>query len=163
MSLNKALAAELQFEAASTKKILERVPNDKLTWKPHEKSMTLQRIASHIAELPTWVTNAIKKDGLDLGAGFQPTLLPSAEEMVSYYEKNVQEALETLESAAPEVFDEMWTLRRGDHIIFTMPKKVVIRNMAMNHLVHHRGQLSVFLRLLDVPIPGMYGPSADER
>lgn len=163
MSHSKTFAAELRFEAASTKKILERVPTEHLTWKPHEKSMTLQRLASHVAELPTWVTNAIKTNGLDIGGSFKPALLNNTEEMVSYHDKNVQEALDSLENTRDEVFDEMWTLRRGEHEIFTLPKKVVIRNMAMSHLIHHRGQLSVFLRLLDVPVPGIYGPSADER
>jgi uncharacterized damage-inducible protein DinB len=163
MSVKKGIIMELQFESASTKKILDRVPLEHITWKPHEKSMTLQRLATHIAELPGWITRTINSDEMNIGGDFKPTLLPNAQEITALYEKNLQEAIETLENADEALLDKPWTLKKGEHTIFTFPKKVIIRNMAMNHLVHHRGQLSVFLRLLDVPIPGMYGPSADER
>ncbi len=164
MSMKRALIAELQMEAASSRKMLERVPTEKNDWQPHEKSMKLGRLSTHVAELPGWVAFTLKADELDfLKMEFKPLTNPTAEELLELHDTNVKHAIEALENATDEDFEKMWTLRRGEHIIFTMPKKVVIRSMAYNHLVHHRGQLSVYLRLLDVPVPGMYGPSHDER
>lgn len=163
MSIAKAIIMELQAESANTKKILERVPLENITFKPHEKSMTLQRLATHIAELPGWITRTITSDEMNIGGDFKPTLLPNAQEITALYEKNLQEAFAALENVDEAELDKPWSLKKGEHIVFTIPKKAVIRNMAMNHLIHHRGQLSVFLRLLDIPIPGMYGPSADEQ
>ena len=164
MALNKALIAELKHEATNTRKMLERVPEDKFSWKPHEKSMTLQRIATHLAEIPTWVTNAVKNDELDFATWVRkPSAISNTKELVEHFDKTIAEAVETLENASDEVLHEKWTLRRGDHVIFEMPKVVAVRNLALNHSLHHRGQLSVYLRLLDIPVPGMYGPSADEQ
>jgi uncharacterized damage-inducible protein DinB len=163
MSYNKGLIAELKMESASTRKILERVPVEKNDWKPHEKSMNLGRLAVHVAELPGWVTMILTADELDLSKmGYKPVMPASSEDLVTRLDEHVDKALAALENAKDEDFDKMWTLRNGAHEIFTLPKKVVIRSMAFSHQYHHRGQLSVYLRLLDVPIPGMYGPSADE-
>ncbi len=163
MSYNKGLIAELQMEAASTRKMLERVPLDKSDWKPHEKSMKLGRLAGHVAELPGWVAMTMTTDELDLSKmDYKPTMSTSTEELVGVLDTNVGKAMAALENAKDEDFDKMWTLRNGAHEIFTMPKKAVIRSMAYSHHYHHRGQLSVYLRLLDIPVPGMYGPSADD-
>lgn len=163
MTLNQALIAELKNEGASTRKLLERVPTDKNDWKPHDKSMNLGRLSAHVADLPGWVSFIMNADELDLGANkSQPYMAASATELAEHFEKKNNDAIAALEHAAAEEFDKPWTLRKGDHVIFTMPKAVVLRSMALSHLYHHRGQLSVYLRLLNVPIPGMYGPSADD-
>ena len=163
MSYNMGLIAELKMEAASTKKMLERVPVEKNDWKPHDKSMKMGRLATHVAELPGWIAMTMNTDELDLGAmDYKPVMATSTEDMISRLDENVNKALGALENAKDEDFDKMWTLRNGAHVIFTMPKKAVIRSMAFSHHYHHRGQLSVYLRLLDIPVPGMYGPSADD-
>ena len=161
--LSQSIIPELKQEGAQTKKILEKVPFDKWQWKPHEKSMALGRLASHVAELPKWITMCINTDELDFSKrGYTANVFESREQLLQHLDQNVQEALATLEKATDAQLLENWTLRNGEHVIFSMPKIAVIRSMAMNHMIHHRGQLSVFLRLLDIPVPGMYGPSADE-
>ena len=163
MTLNESLVAELKMEAANTRKMLERVPTEKNAWKPHDKSMGLGRIVSHIADRPGWITMTMKTDGLDLASmDYKPIIHENPSDLVGHLDKNVNEAIAALEEAAPEDFNKMWTLRRGDHVMFTLPKVAVLRSMAYSHMYHHRGQLSVYLRLLDVPVPGMYGPSADD-
>ncbi len=163
MSHNKGLIAELKMEAAATRKMLEHVPTDKNDWKPHAKSMKLGNLAAHVADLPGWVVMTMNADELDLSKmDYKPNIATSTADLLANLDKNVDQAVAALESASDEDFDKMWTLRNGEHVIFTMPKKVVIRSMALSHHYHHRGQLSVYLRLLDVYVPGMYGPSADE-
>jgi uncharacterized damage-inducible protein DinB len=164
MSLSKAFIAELKSETETTRKLLSRVPVDNLTWKPHEKSMTIERLAQHVAELPKWITNTVTKPGLNFAEGWTPSpKFASAEELVNHFDKNVVDAIAALETISDEDLNQPWTLQNGEQIYFTMPKKVVIRTMALNHFIHHRGQLSVYLRLLNIPIPGMYGPSADDK
>jgi uncharacterized damage-inducible protein DinB len=161
--LYQSIIPELKQEAAQTKKILEKVPFDQWQWKPHEKSMALGRLATHVAELSKWITMCINTDELDFSKReYKANVFESREQLLQHLDQNVQEALATLEKTTDAQLLENWTLRNGEHVIFTMPKIAVIRSMAMNHMIHHRGQLSVFLRLLDIPIPGMYGPSADE-
>lgn len=163
MSISKPFIAELQVEAANTKKMLERVPFEHIGWKPHDKSMPMGRLATHVAELPGWITMTIKSDELDLGAsGYNPTPVSNSEELVALHDKNVSSAIEALEAISDEDMMKTWTLRNGEHIIFQLPKAVVIRTSAINHLIHHRAQLSTYLRQHNVPVPGMYGPSADE-
>ena len=163
--LNTAIIAEVKYESAKTEKMLAIVPIvEQADWVPHAKSMKLARLALHIAELPSWITMTINSDELDLGKEYPRSPNPaSAAELVKIFTDKTKEALAALEGADDSALDKMWTLRNGDAVYFTMPKKLVIRDMVMNHLVHHRGQLSVYLRLLDIPIPGMYGPSADEN
>jgi uncharacterized damage-inducible protein DinB len=161
--LNQPIISELKQEGAQTKKILERVPFDQCQWKPHEKSMTLGRLATHITELPKWITRCINSEELDLTSGaLKANVLNSKEELLQELDNNLKEAILLLETASDEKLMEKWTFRNGEHVIFSMPRIAVIRTVAINHLIHHRGQLSVFLRLLDVPVPGMYGPSRDE-
>ncbi|NDC40996.1 MAG: hypothetical protein EBZ77_05520 [Chitinophagia bacterium] len=164
MTLNDALIAEIQVEALSTRKMLERIPFDHADWAPHEHSMKLARLASHVAELPTWVGVTLNTAELDFGKReYKPYVAASAEELVTFFDKNVAEAVEVLKAATPEQFGETWTLRNNDHIIFSLPKAAVLRSFSLSHMYHHRGQLSVYLRLLNVPVPGMYGPSKDDQ
>ena len=158
-----ALIAELQMEAANTRRMLEKVPTDKNDWKPHEKSMKLGNLANHVAELPSWAAMAMTTDELDLMTmNYKPEISATTEELLAKLDAHVNKAVEILENSNEEDFEKMWTLRKGAQVYFTLPKKVVIRNMSYSHLYHHRGQLSVYLRLLDVYVPGMYGPSHDE-
>ena len=152
------------MESANTCKMLERVPTDKNDWKPHPKSMTLGRLASHVAEIAGWVSYTLDSDVLDFAKfDYKPVTNASTEELLAIMDKNVAMAMASLEKSTDEDYDKMWTMRNGDHVHFTLPKKVVLRSFAYSHLVHHRGQLSLYLRLLDVPVPGMYGPTADEK
>src|SRR5688572_10879736 len=160
--LNQALIPELKYEASSTKRLLERVPAEKFDWKPHEKSMTLGRLASHVAEIPDWMTVALTTDELDFAkGGYKPTIPTTKEELMEKFEKSYSKALETLQAADDETLKGNWTLKNGDHTIFTLPRVATLRSFVLNHLIHHRGQLTVYLRLLGIPVPGMYGPTAD--
>jgi len=164
MALNKALIAELTHEAKNTRKILERVPEEHFGWKPHEKSMSLQKIATHLAEIPTWVNLTVGQNELNFATWQRtPTPCNSTKEIVELFDKNLEAAVKCLEEATDESLHEKWTMRNGEHVIYELPKTVAVRNLALNHTVHHRGQLSVYLRLLDVAVPGMYGPSADDK
>lgn len=161
--LGQFLAAELEQEAISTRKMLERVPADKLSWKPHEKSMSLMQLAVHVSEIPSWTGPSMNAPELDFAKfDYSPPTVTSADELVAMFDKNVAEALEVLRSAEDATFGESWTMRNGETVYFTMPKAAVMRGFVMSHFIHHRGQLSVYLRLLDVPVPSIYGPSADE-
>src|SRR4051812_43021325 len=163
MQQNKALIAELKMESANTRKILERVPTDKNDWKPHAKSMSLGRLATHVAEIPEWITKTMTADELDFAKEpYKAHIATSPEELVSILDKHVNKAIEVLEGCTDEDFNKMWSLRNGENIFFTLPKKVVLRTFALSHNYHHRAQLGVYLRLLDVAVPGMYGPTADE-
>ncbi|HEV7331115.1 MAG TPA: DinB family protein [Flavisolibacter sp.] len=161
--LNQALIPEFKYEAVSTRKMLERVPFDKADWKPHQKSFTLARLATHVAEIPHWMTVTLTTEELDFAKGDYQRFTPaSKDELMMFFEKSYQEALKNLEAASDETLNGNWTLLNGDHVIFTMTRISTLRSFVMNHFIHHRGQLSVYLRLLDVPVPGMYGPSADD-
>jgi uncharacterized damage-inducible protein DinB len=163
MSLCEPLAAELQREAATTRRMLERVPEDKFGWKPHEKSMPLGRLAGHVAELPTLIAPALTQDELDFAVGsFQPFSPTSVAELLERFDGNVAAAAGLLKNQTDERMHETWRLRSREQVFFESPRTVVIRSMVLNHIVHHRGQLSVYLRLLGVPLPSVYGPTADE-
>ena len=163
MSINMALIAELKHESANTRKILERVPTDKLDWAPHEKSMKLGKLAKHIADLPVWIERILSANEFDFAtASFNREPPVSTEEILQLFDERLAKAIKCLEAATDENFNGLWIFRRGELIMFQLPKKVAFRSMAYNHIYHHRGQLSVYLRLLNVPVPGMYGPSADE-
>lgn len=164
MSINKGFIGELQHEAALTRKILGAVPMDKRDWRPHPKSMTVGRLATHIAETFNWTYAILTADEFDFAARpSEPHTAASSEELLGIFETNLQKALTALENAGDEAFGKIWTVKRGEQVLYQTPKKVAVRGWGFSHMIHHRGQLSVFLRLLDVPIPGMYGPSADER
>jgi uncharacterized damage-inducible protein DinB len=164
MSIKEPLIAELQQEAKTTRKILERVPMDNPDWKPHEKSMALGRLAVHVAELPNWVNMTLDTDELDFAkSAYNPPNAKSGKELASLLDKNVTEAVEALNKYDDAHYMTNWTLRNGEQIYFTLPKIAVLRSMVYNHIIHHRAQLGVYLRLLNVPLPGSYGPSADEQ
>ena len=162
--MNQAMIAEMKHEAANTRKVLERVPVDQFGWKPHDKSMSLGRLATHIAELSSWPAMIIETDELNFAAReYKANVAESTEALLNLFDENVAKALATLETVSDETLMKQWTLRNGDHIILQQPKVVVIRSMCSNHVYHHRGQLTVYLRLLDIHVPGIYGPSADDR
>jgi uncharacterized damage-inducible protein DinB len=153
---------ELDNEAETTRKMLAIVPNDKFYWQPHPKSMTIQRLASHIAELPGWISMAIATDELDFANnGYQPEQMNNDAELLAFFEKKFAEGRAALVATNEEELGKKWVLRNGNLIIMEYTKGSVIR-VSISQIIHHRAQLGVFLRLLDIPIPGSYGPSADE-
>jgi uncharacterized damage-inducible protein DinB len=164
MSLITALLAELQHEAKNTRKILERLPAEQFNWQPHEKSMTLVRLASHIAEIPgMFVGQAIEQEELDFATSrYAPPAIDSTAALLAFFEENVSRAVAALKGTTEEALNQVWTMRQGERVFAALPRKVVIRNLGLNHLIHHRGQLTVYLRLVGIAVPGMYGPSADE-
>jgi uncharacterized damage-inducible protein DinB len=164
MSLNTALIGELKHEGASTRKMLERIPADKFNWRPHDKSMTLGKLAKHIAELNMWIGRILQSDEFDFAtAKFNLEVPEDTAGLLRVFEEKTAEANSALENATDEDFNKIWVIKRGEHIMFQLPKKIALRSFAYNHIYHHRGQLSVYLRMLDLPVPGMYGPSADEK
>ena len=163
MSICESLAAELRQEAKTSRRILERVPEASFGWKPHEKSMTLGRLSAHVAELPELIVPALLLPELDFASGaFKPYEPTTTAGLLEKFDRNIETAAGLLEKTSDEKMGEMWKLRSGDHVLFQMPRAAVVRYVGLNHVVHHRGQLSVYLRLLDVPLPSIYGPSADE-
>ncbi len=162
MTISEMMLPEFEQEMAGTRKLLERVPEDKFTWKPHEKSMTLGRLTSHVAELPGWAVNTIRQDSLNITPGFKPYIASSQKELLETFDKNAAEARQALAGVSDEHLQKIWSLQFGGKTMLSMPRAAVLRGVVMNHLIHHRAQLGVFLRLNNVPIPGMYGPSADE-
>lgn len=158
-----ALIAEMEHEAATTRKCLERVPAEKFSWKPHEKSMEFGRLASHVAEMFGWTPSTLQSAELDFAKiDYKPFEPDSTEALLGYLDKNVAEAIDVLRNTSDEQFMENWTMRNGETVYFTLPKIAVMRSFVLNHIVHHRGQLSVYLRLNEIPVPSIYGPSADE-
>lgn len=154
---------ELLREAIATRKMLSAVPEGKWDWKPHPKSMNMLQLTTHIAELPTWIGMALNTSELDFaGMDFTPTPLKDTAALVQLFEKSLADAREQLANGKEDTLDQLWTLRNGEQIYSTEPKADVIR-MSLSQIIHHRAQLGVFLRLLDVPIPGTYGPSADDE
>lgn len=166
MSISQTLLPEYDQEMANTRKLLACVPDGKWDYKPHEKSMPLGRLAGHIAELPNWALHTIQVKVLDLtpasGPGFKPFIAASRQELLETFDKNVAEARSAIERATDEHLAEIWSLVYQGHTVMSMPRAAVLRSVVMNHLIHHRAQLGVYLRMNDVAIPGMYGPSADE-
>lgn len=163
MAVNDGLMGELDYEVISTRKVLERIPADKFDWKPHEKSMTMGNLANHLADMFSWYKITLEQDELDFAAGYEQPKAETAEQLTAILDKNFAEAKESLQKAAPESFSQPWTLRSGEHVIFTLPKMATLRTFVVNHIVHHRAQLALYLRLNDIAVPSMYGPSADEQ
>ena len=155
--------AELEQEAKVTREVLSRIPAEKFDWKPHEKSMTFGRLASHVAEMFGWTPSTLTQPELDFSKfDYKPYDPATTEDLLEFLDKNVSEAVETLRNTSDEQFMENWTMRNAEAVYFTLPKVAVMRSFIMNHIVHHRGQLSVYLRLNDIAVPSIYGPSADE-
>jgi uncharacterized damage-inducible protein DinB len=163
MSICESLAAELRQEARTTRRILERVPEGSFDWKPHEKSMSLGRLAGHVAELPSLIAPALTQPELNFATGqYQPFVPSSTAELLERFDQTVNNAVGLLSGQTDESMSEEWRLGSGEQTFFKGPREAAVRVLALNHVVHHRGQLSVYLRLLDVPVPSIYGPSADE-
>jgi uncharacterized damage-inducible protein DinB len=163
MPLNESFIAELQNEAKNSRKMLERVPAEKFSWKPHEKSMTLGRLATHVAELTNWTGVIVQHDELDFAKmDYKPPVVETNEELVQLFDKNYEQGLKDLKNADDKTLMGTWTMKNGETIFFTMPKMAVLRSFVFNHIIHHRAQLGVYLRLLDVPVPQTMGPTADE-
>jgi uncharacterized damage-inducible protein DinB len=163
MSLSDTFAGELQHEATSTRKCLERITEATFDWKPHEKSMTMLRLAAHIAEMFGWVKDTVEKPELNFaGMDYKPFAPKTTAELIEFLDKNIGEAIESLKDVSDETMLGNWKMRDGEKIYIDMPRIAALRGFVLKHLVHHRGQLSVYLRLNDIPIPEIYGPSADE-
>lgn len=157
-----AFLKEMEREAITTRRMLERVPDDKHDWKPHEKSMTLGRLATHIAELPGWAKMTLATEELDFAKSeYKPEQVSNTAELLAYFERTLGEGRRALLEGKDEELKKAWTLRNGAQIYDVSPKADVIR-MSFCQIVHHRAQLGVYLRLLNIPLPGSYGPSADE-
>jgi uncharacterized damage-inducible protein DinB len=157
------LIKELEQEAKTTRKFLKLVNPDKFQWKPHEKSMSMKNLAVHIAEIPAWVDMAVNKDELDFAANsYKPTEVKTADDLVNLLNQSEEKALAALQKINEDDLLQTWTLRNGDTILMSMTRYEMIRH-AYSQTIHHRAQLGVYLRLLDIPIPGSYGPSADEQ
>jgi uncharacterized damage-inducible protein DinB len=161
MPIADTLLAELDSEMPTTRKLLERVPTDKGQWKPHAKSFPLGHLAQLVATMPGWITKTVKGIDIDLksGAGYS---FQKTESLLEQFDRHVKEAREAIGASKDADYKQMWSLKMGDHVLMTLPRGVVVRQH-INHLCHHRGQLTVYLRLIDVPIPSIYGPTADEK
>lgn len=162
MAMVDALMPEFDHEMAVTRKLLERLPEDKWDWKPHHKSFTLGRLAQHVATIPMWGSVTINQDGLDIGGNPQLDPVTTRGGLLDLFDRHVQDTRAALAGRSDAELMAPWTLTRDGHTIFSMPKAAVWRSFVMSHLIHHRAQLSVYLRQNDVPLPSMYGPSADE-
>lgn len=163
MTIIELLKREYEAEALTTRKMLSVVPNDKFDWKPHEKSMDLRMLTAHIAELPSWITMTFTTDELDFAKyPYKAPQLNSNKDLMTLFEKNLVDGRSELKEENTKLLDKPWTLRNGETIYNTSPKIDVIR-MSLSQIIHHRAQLGVFLRLLNIPIPGSYGPSADDQ
>jgi len=166
MKLSELFLSEFDQEMVSARKTLERIPENKLSWKPHDKSMPLGRLAGHIAELAGWAVPTIEQDSLDFRpAGqppMQPTIATSQKQVLEIFDKNRDESRKSIARASDEHLMKNWSLLSAGQTLFTMPRFAVLRSFCMNHIIHHRAQLGVYLRLNDIPVPSVYGPSADE-
>ena len=166
MSLAKSMIPEFDQEMALTRKTLERVPEDRFDWRPHPKSQTMQALAAHLASIPYYLPYTMNSESLDFEPVGKPSMRPpelkTRAEMLESFDKGVAEARAALQGASDQAMMQDWTLLKGGHVIFTMPRTAVLRLMIMNHMIHHRAQAGLYLRLCDVPVPSIYGPSADE-
>jgi uncharacterized damage-inducible protein DinB len=165
MDMHQAFLQELEMEMVNTRKTLERVP-EKMDWTPHPKSMTMGRLAQHLAEIPAWVANAIEQDEFDMapvGAPpYNPQSAKTTREALALFDKNLGSARAALASTNDAHLMKPWSLKMAGKTLLTMPRAAVVRNFVLNHNVHHRAQMGVYLRLNDIPVPSVYGPSADE-
>lgn len=166
MALSESLLPEFDHEMANTRRTLERVPDDKFDWKPHEKSTTLGNLATHLANLPTWANHALEKDSIDIAPPGEPPLrvtpATSRDEVLETFDQNIAAARAAILAASDELMFQPWSLLSGGKTVLTLPKIGVLRSFILNHTIHHRAQLGVYLRLNDVAVPSIYGPSADE-
>lgn len=165
MAISNSLLPEFDNEMKNTRKTLERVPDEKFAWKPHDKSFPMGALATHLANLPSWGSLTLASDSFDVAPGGKPMKTPelnSTQEVLKAFDENVAATRAAIEAAADEQLFKPWTLQSNGNALMTMPKIAVLRNFVMNHMIHHRAQLGVYLRLNDIPVPSIYGPSADE-
>jgi uncharacterized damage-inducible protein DinB len=164
MALKDAILPEYDHEMGTTRRLLERIPEADLAWKPHAKSFSLGQLASHVANIPHWVDGIVDFSVFDVATvqDGRPKEPASVADIVKAFDDNVKKARARINEQTDPALFATWTFKNGDQEIFTMPKIAVLRSFIMNHLIHHRGQLSVYLRLRDVPLPSIYGPTADE-
>lgn len=167
MPLRDAILPEFDHEMQNTRRSLERVPEGKSDWAPHPKSMKMGRLAGHIAEMPGWVVNTLSQDSLDVNPPdgkrqYQPVVMQSRQQLLEAFDKGVASARAAIAAASDEELMKPWSLLAGGKTIFTLPRIGVLRSFVLSHVIHHRAQLGVYLRLNDVPVPSIYGPSADE-
>lgn len=158
----KQLVPEFEHEASLTRKTLARVPFDRADWKPHEKSYSLGELAVHVADIPAWMDVTINQDVFEMDGPYEPPTAETVEELLELFDRNVARAREVLAGASGEDLMATWSMKQGGEVTFSMPKVAVVRGFILSHTIHHRAQLGVYLRLLDVPVPATYGPSADE-
>jgi len=167
MSPKDALLAEFDMEMANTRRTLERIPDEKFSWKPHEKSGTMGWMAGHLANLPYWAVVTLERDSLDLASPDGPAFVPpkpgNRKEVLDVFDKHRTEARAALAAANDAAYASPWALLMGGKELFRHSRAEVLRRMVFNHSIHHRGQLTMYLRLLDIPVPALYGPSADEQ
>jgi len=163
MNFTDILLPEFDHEMSNTRKTLERIPESRFSWRPHDKSYTLGTLAAHIANLPSFVTVALGQDSFDLGMYPSPAPMKTRKDVLAAFDSNVKAARTAISCATNEVLMRPWALLHGTATVFTIPKVTVLRSFVMNHLIHHRAQLSVYLRLNNIPVPALYGPSADEQ
>jgi uncharacterized damage-inducible protein DinB len=163
MSISQMLLPEFDQEMANTRKTLERIPEHNLGYKPHEKSMPLDRLAGHIAEMPTWGTMTLTTDSMDMDpASYQPLVMKSRAQLLAAFDENVAALRSHIAKTTDQAFLTDWPMSVNGKPFMTMPRVAVIRSMVINHIIHHRAQLGVYLRLNNIEVPGVYGPSADE-
>lgn len=166
MPIIDAFIGEMQHEAATTRRVLERVPEDRMAWKPHDKSMTLSRLAGHIAELPGWSKTIVADDEFHMDRasdhGYRAHQPDTVAELLAIHDENVAAFLAACEGVSDERLRGHWRMLKGGRVVLDMPRTVALRSFVISHWIHHRGQLSVYLRLLEVPLPSIYGPTADE-
>lgn len=165
-SMMQALLPEFDHEMASTRRVLERVPDDRPDYRPHHKSMTIARLAGHLTDIPWWAVAALTRKDYDMqppgGAARERYVMTTRDALLARFDAEVAAARAALVAASDAELDQPWTLKRDGHVLFTMPRASVLRSFVLNHTIHHRAQLGVYLRLNDVPVPSIYGPSADE-
>ena len=161
MTIAETLLPEFEQEMATTRRVLERVPSDKAQWKPHPKSFALGHLAQLVSWMPEWIANTVRETALDLATAPKYSF-ESTETLVKGFDANVQAARDALRTSRDADYSVSWSLKHGARVLFTAPRGTVVRNH-ISHLIHHRGQLTVYLRLVDVPVPSVYGPTADER
>lgn len=158
------IIGDVAQEMASTRRILERIPDEHLAWRPHEKSMTLGGLATHLINLLNWQIAIFQYSEFDLSTvPFKREALAKGTDMLEEFDTNVSRLDKLISECDETRLEEEWTLRHGDHIILREPRAIALRTFGLSHMIHHRGQLSVYLRLLDIPVPGLYGPSADDE
>jgi uncharacterized damage-inducible protein DinB len=161
MALRDIALADFEHEMMQTRKALERVPDELWGWKPHPKSFSFGDLANHIVNMVHWIPTTLQSEGLDLDPNFKLPTLPNRAELLAEFDKNLSAAQSALTAAVDSALTTNWTLSAGGKPLFTMPRVAVLRSMIVNHLVHHRGQLTVYLRINNVPLPDLYGPTAD--